>query len=180
MAEIATTLVARRIWVAVGIVVLLVGGGIAVWTARKHVHVERDGWVLDYSHKRFFCNVCTASLNYVRCNGEDVPAPWATGHAPERGSVTLHTPVGELLFHSQEGKYRPWHSYSMYAPDSDEEITPEELLRGYYDTDFGPATTSQSASGLSRKRGTPAYWCIGDSGTYVRWLDPRMIDKLEW
>jgi len=170
----------RGIRLAIGVPIVLVGGCFSVVTSRKHVHVERDGWVLDYSHKRFFCKVCTASLNYVRYDGEDIRAPWAAGRAPEHASVVLHTPVGELLFHSQEGRYRPWHSYWGDIPESDEEITPEELSRGYYNASATSTTTAPSASYGYRKRGTPAHWCFVEGGTEMRWLDPRMIDKLEW
>ncbi len=141
-------------------------------------HFEADGWTLEFTHALLRCQVCTASLKRLECMGRPVPTPSLRKSPLENMGFSLYTPVGQLDCRLGDSAYRPFHWPARAPFESDESVTSEDLARGYYDA--ASISTTQPGAWCPRKKGTPAHWCLGVGGSAQRWLDPMMIDKLEW
>lgn len=169
----------KRIWIP-GTILLLLGAFALVISSRYTVTREKDGWRWESSHARLGCPVCSGRMERLTCNKDPVPLP--SGLA---GGFQLFTPVGHARYHGGQGGYQPYSIGETELPNSDVEISPEDLTRGYYDLRGPTASTRPGATGEpsavgGRKIGTPAHWCFGTSGDYDRWLDPALIDDLDW
>ena len=156
---------------------LVVASCFGACTCRVPIHAERDGWVLDYSHRLIGCPVCTAELRRLECNGRPVPVPWQPDSSHQKERFQLSTPVGRLEVWAGRPGYHPYSADAQKWPESEESISPDELARGWYDA---PWFTRDQGEPGARKSGTPAHWCLGTGEKHARWLDPAVIDQLDW
>jgi hypothetical protein len=166
----------KRYWI-LAIPLVLVGSCLLVASTRYHVRQERDGWVWDSSHQRLICPVCTGRMERLECDGHSIPLPRAPSDPNDHGQLTLYTPVGTLRRFPQDGQWHPyaWGHEPQWSKAS-EAISDDELRSGYYEM----PSSDPDGTGWPRKSGTPAHWCIGISEKHERWLDPTMIDQLDW
>ena len=141
---------------------------------------EKEGWYWESTHVWLGCPVCTGRMEQLTCNGRPVPLP-----KDPINNFEITTPVGIAMYWDAEVGYRPYHLGKFDLPVSEAEILPEEIGRGYYDIRDRYASSHPDAVRIQdaadgRKVGTPKHWCLGLSDKHERWLDPEMIDDLEW
>jgi len=166
----------RRVRWVLGCLGLLFTGCTAYLMTPAYRHFEKDGWVLDFHHAKIACATCTSRLDKLECNNKPVPLPKLS---PDSGAFWLETPVGTLRHHSGHGGYHPYIWLDRRKPDAGEPITAAERAQGFYDV---PSVDGDvwTAADLPPRPGTPRHWCLGVSDLYARWLDPALIDRLEW
>jgi hypothetical protein len=164
----------RRLLILSGVLAVVVGGCYYLLIDRRHIHVENAGWVLDFSHIRLACPVCSGRIEKLTVDDRPLPLP----HFPdyeENWPFQLATPVGRLTASPLDKRYRCDHASQVQFVDAGEPVTAEELARGYYDCSTIPGDNYNA-----RRPGTPAFWCQVAHGGGSWWLDPRLIDQLDW
>lgn len=166
----------RRVRWVLGGLGLLFTGCTAYLMTPAYQHFEKDGWVLDLHHSRIACAVCTSQLDKLECNSKLVPLPKL---APDSGTFWLETPVGRLHHDPGYGGYRPYLWSDRRQPAAGEPVSAEEQAQGFYEVQTVDGNT-WTAAGTPPRPGTPKHWCQGISNLHARWLDPALIDRLEW
>ena len=135
------------------------------WVRRVREIVERDGWLLQYTYIPRACRLCSGRVERLECNSQPVPIP-------RLKTVVVSTPVGTFGQWSDVDAWR-LSSYSGDRPTTVQgSITGDELSRGYYNVD--------KEAKPYRKEGTPAHWCWACTWYECRWLDPQLLDDLDW
>ena len=169
----------KRVWIPTAIL-LIIGSCVLAPQLRYRQHFERDGWVWESSHAWLRCPTCSGRMEKLTFNGQPVPLP----RTPV-GNFDIFTPVGNACYWDATVGYRPYSWGEIELPESEARISAADLARGYYEVRDRFASTSTQAvrspdAADGRKQGTPHHWCLGQSDKYQRWLDPSMIDDLDW
>jgi hypothetical protein len=133
---------------------------------------ERDGWLLDWTYKPFQCPHCWGEIERLEFEGQPLACPNPGGLDEELVRFGIDSPVAKLECRGSEGRWRMMFTEDRRPVNQCEEITDEELSRGYYEL--------TSAVTPCKKEGTPVGWCYAVSDNHVRWVDPRRIDELSW
>jgi len=89
--------------------------------------------------------------------------------------LMIETPVGSFEAITGLKRWR-WVYNQSSLEESYEEITAEELERGYYGRRLPDA--SGEWRNPSRKKGTPRHWCRASSSSYSFWIDPARLEEL--
>jgi hypothetical protein len=157
------------------VILLLLGG--AFWycfIARAHWHVEKDGWLLDFSYIRMRCPTCTGDICRFEYAGHAISCPKYKSEDYRR--MTLVTPVGMFEAIDELDGWR-FLAFDSRIKDSDVILSDEDRARGYYEIS---AERPNWDNGWARRRGTPAHWCLGLGASESRWFDPGIMDQLGW
>lgn len=163
----------RKRYVFPGIVCLLV---VIFWLLFIHPvsrTVERDGWYLKFTYVPLRCPHCVGVVQVLKCNGRNVSVPRLRSCIQHEGHTRIwfNSPVmcAEVISDTDRWFFN---SYGQTVIEADADITAEELNRGWYDC--------QISHPLSRKKGTPRYWCFVSAGNTGRWLDAKLLDQTDW
>lgn len=84
----------------------------------------------------------------------------------------VETQVGAFRAYADLDRWRFFHSEDDRPGAIQGSITNDELSRGYYSV--------AAASKPHRKEGTPDHWCWAWTSYGYRWLDPQLLDDLDW
>jgi len=143
------------------------------WIRRAREVVERDGWLLQYTYIPLACRTCTGHVERLECNGQLVPVPrLKMDRYGQRRQLVVSTPVGTFRAYAKLDRWRFFHSSDNRPGAIQGSITDDELSRGYY--------SAAAASKRHRKEGTPDHWCWAWTSYDCRWLDPQLLDDLDW
>lgn len=142
------------------------------WVRRVREIVEQDGWLLQYTYIPRACRLCGGRVERLECKGHPLPFPQLRTDRPEqRGFLVVATPVGTFERWPDVDAWR--FSHGTDRPTTVQgSITDDELARGYYNVD------KKSRSYM--KEGIPAHWCWACTLYECRWLDPQLLDDLDW
>ncbi len=150
----------------------LIGGcGYIGFVQRAHTHVENAGWVVDFSYIRLACRTCRGRVEHLACFGRALPFPALDWYNSE---FTVMTPVG--LFRALWGtEYRAYSVEQLHGAEAGQPLAAHELKRGWYE-----CGAEDRRWPPTHRPGTPTHWCLASNGYINRWLDPELIDDLDW
>lgn len=152
----------------VGGIALLFGTCWLDWRFPAHQSVQKDGWLLEWHHRRFACATCSAFTERLEYGGRPLPRLAFPAEVESSGLLVI-TPVGALRYDAASG-YRPYHAGAIV--DAEEKITEDELAAGAYEVTASP--------GWVRKQGTPASWIAIPLSDRMRWISPERAFDVGW
>ncbi|GMU82799.1 MAG: hypothetical protein AMXMBFR47_26700 [Planctomycetota bacterium] len=152
----------------VGGIALLFGTCWLDWRFPAHQSVQKDGWRFEYHHRRFACEICSASTDRLEYQGRTLPRLAFPAEAESSGLLVI-TPVGALRYDSGSG-YRLYHAGEIV--DAEERITEDDLAACAYEVTAAP--------GRVRNQGTPASWIAIPLGDRLRWISPERAIDVGW
>lgn len=165
-----------RTWaVLVGTATILLGVYLCLFH-RWRVTAQRDGWVVQYTYLMFKCPHCFGRIERLECNGH--PLPLLNFPGADRGAhvMKLTTPVGYFVLPAGD-RWRIHYHNDERAETIPDPITAEELKQGWYDTG---QERMEGYGTPPRKNGTPAHWCWACGLDRCRWLDPILLERIDW